>query len=134
MSKGEDIKQRLAIEFNILSQIAEEIKRELTVIQNLLGEVDIALSSIKKLYNLKGEEEILIPLAAGIYIRAKLEKQEKFIVPIGANIMLEKDYDDTMNFLSERKKELQQYLDRRTEELKNILSRLEEIRVGLSAR
>lgn len=132
MSTG-NVGQQLAAEYTMLAQLAEEIQKDIALLQNLLAELDSAITTVKHLKELSGEEEVLIPIASGVYAHGRVEKQTRFLVSIGSNILVERDPEATLKYLEERKKEVKEHLDKRTEDLNRVLARLEEIRRTVAA-
>lgn len=125
--------QQLAAEYTMLAQLAEEVQKDIALLQNLLAEIDSAITTVKHLKELTGEEEVLVPLAGGVYARGRVSKQRGFLVSIGSNIIVEKSPEDTLKYLEERKKEVKEHLEKRTEDLNKILARIEEIRRAVAA-
>jgi len=117
----------------MLAQLAEEIQKDIALLQNLLAEIDSAITTVKHLIGLTGEEEVLVPLASGVYARGRIGQQKGFLVSIGSNLIVEKSPEDTLKFLEERRKEVREHLEKRTEDLNRVLARLEEIRRAAAA-
>ena len=120
-------KERLAEEYGYLAQIAEELQKEITLTQSLVAEVDAAVLALKNINALEDAKEILVPVSSGVYIRANLKKQEKFLVAIARDIFVEKSFEEALDFLNKRKEELTQIIQRRIDDLNKIVSRIREI-------
>jgi prefoldin alpha subunit len=69
----------------------------------------------------------LVPVSSGIYIRANVKKQEKYLVAIARDILVEKTFDETLDFLNKRKEELNQLIEKRVNDLNKIALRIREI-------
>ncbi|PLJ77147.1 prefoldin subunit alpha [Infirmifilum sp. SLHALR2] len=121
----------LAEEYGLLTQLAEELQKEISLAQNLLVEVDATVATLKNISSLGDSREILIPISTGVYARAIINRQDKFLVSIGSNILVEKDLNDTLEFLKQRRDELQQLIERRVDELNKILQRLQQLQAAL---
>jgi len=121
----------LAEEYGLLTQLAEELQKEISLAQNLLVEVDATVATLKNISSLGDSREILIPISTGVYARAIINRQDKFLVSIGSNILVEKDLNDTLEFLKRRRDELQQLIERRVDELNKILQRLQQLQAAL---
>ncbi len=121
----------LAEEYSILAQLAEEMQKEITLAQNLLVEIDSTVTTLKNISSLGESREILIPISSGVYARAIINRQDKFLVAIGSNILVEKDLNDALEFLRQRREELQQLIDKRVSELNKILQRLQQLQAAL---
>lgn len=134
MSGRGESRERAAEEYAVLSQLAEEIQREISLAQSLLAEIDSTIITLKNVSTLEGTKEVLIPLSAGVYMRALVNKQERFLVNIGSNILVEKNLEETLDTLSKRREELAQLINRRVEELNNIIARAQQLRQLLTQR
>lgn len=134
MSSQSTVRERAAEEYMALSQLAEEIQREISLAQSLVAEIDSTIITLKNVGALESTKEVLIPLSAGVYMKALVNKQEKFLVNIGSNILVEKTLDETVETLNKRREELTQLINRRVEELNSILARAQQLRQVLTQR
>lgn len=134
MSLQSGARERAAEEYMALSQLAEEIQREISLAQSLVAEIDTTIATLKNVSTLEGSKEVLILLSAGVYMKALVNKQEKFLVNIGSNILVEKNLEETIETLNKRREELTQLINRRVEELNSILARAQQLRQVLSQR
>lgn len=133
-AQSQRTREQLTAEYSMLAQLAEEMQKEITLVQNLIAEIDTASGTLKHIGELEEEKEVLIPIASGIYARVTMKKQEKFLVSIGSNVLVEKTLEQTLDFLKNQREELQKHLSRRLEELNRIVARIEEIRKTLTGR
>ncbi|QOJ78227.1 prefoldin subunit alpha [Infirmifilum lucidum] len=121
----------LAEEYSLLAQLAEEMQKEITLAQNLLVEIDSTVITLKNISSLGESREVLIPISSGVYAKAVINRQDKFLVAIGSNILVEKDLNDTLEFLRQKREELQQLIDKRVNDLNKILQRLQQLQAAL---
>ncbi|MEM0093925.1 MAG: prefoldin subunit alpha [Thermofilum sp.] len=134
MSLQSSTRERAAEEYMALSQLAEEIQREISLAQSLAAEIESTIATLRNVSALEGAKEVLIPLSAGVYMKALVNKQEKFLVNIGSNILVEKNLEETIETLNKRREELTQLINRRVEELNSIIARAQQLRQVLSQR
>lgn len=127
-------REQLAAEYSMLAQLAEEMQKEIALVQNMIAEIDNASQTLKHIGELEDEKEILIPVSSNVYAKAKMKKQEKFLVLIGSNILVEKTLEETLEFMKKQREELQNLLNKRLEDLKKVAGRIEEIRRMLAGR
>lgn len=131
MSSQASSRERIAEEYSVLSQLAEEIQKEINLAQNLLEEVDATVITLKNISSLGESREILIPISSGVYAKALINRQDKFLVAIGSNILVEKDLNDALQFLQQRREELQKLIERRVEELNKVIQRIQQLQSAL---
>jgi len=128
MSTSQTQRERAAEEYAVLAQLAEEIQREISLAQSLIAEIDSTVITLKNIGLLEESKEVLVPLSAGVYVKAVISKQEKFLVNIGSNILVEKTLEEALSMLNQRREELAQLVSKRAEELNAIISRVQQLR------
>uniref|UniRef100_A0A7C1P1G9 Prefoldin subunit alpha n=1 Tax=Thermofilum pendens TaxID=2269 RepID=A0A7C1P1G9_THEPE len=134
MGTSQGQRERAAEEYAVLTQLAEEIQREISLAQSLITEIDSTVVTLKNIGLLEEAKEVLVPLSAGVYVKAIINKQEKFLVNIGSNILVEKTLEETLSMLNQRREELAQLVNKRVEELNAIISRAQQLRQVLVQR
>ena len=78
----------------------------------LLENRRIELMLIKaSLEDLNEGSELLIPLGAGIYAKAKLEDSKEFLVNVGSNVIVKKSEDEVKEMIDKEIKEIEKLLE-----------------------
>ncbi len=107
-------------------QMEAQVEQLQKVIQNIdaqLKEVEHTLNAIEEFSKLKGNEEVLIPLANGIFAPAKLLPATALKVNIGQDIMIDKSVDECVKMMQGQAVEIQRYKDEIIKELDKIALR-----------
>ncbi len=73
---------------------------------SVIREASFAIDSLKAIDN-KTNDETLVPIGLGTFVKTKLIPNQKLILNVGAGIAIEKDRNSTINFLESRLKEMQ---------------------------
>ena len=73
---------------------------------SVIREASFAIDSLKAIDD-KTNDETLVPIGLGTFVKTKLIPNQKLILNVGAGIAIEKDRNSTMNFLESRLKEMQ---------------------------
>lgn len=60
-----------------------------------------ATNAINAIKGLDKEQEILIPLGSGAFLKVRMLPDSKFVVNVGGGVAVEKDSDATINFLEQ---------------------------------
>ena len=126
MPNKEDEMRQLATEAQVHQQQMSAIASQLNGIQASLEEIANAIDTLNNVKAAK--EEVLIPIGAGTYMRAKNADVEHVLVNVGANIMGEKTIPEAIDFLERRMKTLnglQVRLQRAGDEVSKKLSDLD---------
>ena len=94
--------QKLQDELRSLIAQADQLRAQIDIvnatIQDLAASIEV-LDYIKKY----GEgKTVLVPIGAGNFIRAKIEKPDKVIMGVGGRLSVEVDIDDAKKMIEER--------------------------------
>ena len=73
---------------------------------SVIREASFGIDSLKAIDN-KTNDETLVPIGLGTFVKTKLIPNQKLILNVGAGIAIEKDRNSTINFLESRLKEMQ---------------------------
>ncbi len=84
----------------------EALNRQAEMVEGALMELRATTSALKALKDEKRENEILVQVGSGSYLRAKLDDTENVLVGIGGNLTVEKTIPDAVDTLDVRGKKL----------------------------
>jgi len=103
---SEEKAQQLLYQMQMLEGYFSELTQKEGTIISVIREASSAIDSLKVIDN-KTDDETLVPIGLGTFVKAKLIPKQKFILNIGAGIAIEKDQSYAINFLESRIKEMQ---------------------------
>ena len=83
-----------------------ELTQKEGAIISIIKEASSAINSLKSIDN-KTDDEMLVPMGLGTFVKTKLIPNQKFILNVGAGVAIEKDQNYAINFLESRLKEMQ---------------------------
>ena len=115
-------------ELQMLNMQAQAIGEQIERIDSGLMEIEYLKGNLDELKSAKENSEIFAPVSNGIFVKARLEKNNKLLVNVGNNIVVEKSVDDTKKLLDERIKEMSEMRDKMVEQMQKIEERL--IKIG----
>lgn len=127
MSESRTTKEHLAAEYGALAQLLEDVRRRVDILNTTLAEISAAKSALEEVSSLSEGEELLVPVGAGVFVRAKLAGKDKVLVTLGANIMVEKALEDTRKYLEEREQKVRDALQKSVADYQALVSRLRDI-------
>ena len=104
--------------------LSELTQKESTIV-SIIREASSAIQSLKIVDN-KTDNETLVPVGLGTFVKTKVVPNEKLILNIGAGIAVEKDKDSAINFLELRLKEMQVALQETSNQKQQISASLEQ--------
>lgn len=100
------------------------LQREETVMR-LLQEATNAVESIKVLAG-NVEYETLVPVGLGVYVKAKINPDQKMIINIGAGASVEQNKESAINYMESRIKELEMVLQQLASQRQEVSMKLEQ--------
>ena len=103
----------------------ETITRQATFTR-LIEEARLSSSAIQSITG-ESEVESLVPVGIGVYIRASLPPVKKLLVNVGAGVTIEKNREDTINYVESRIKEFEIALRQLANQKQQLEMRMEQI-------
>lgn len=106
------------------SYLNDLLQREETVMR-LLQEATNAVESMKVMTG-NVEHETLVPVGLGVYVKAKINPEQKMIVNIGAGASIEQNRESAINYMESRIKELELVLQQLSSQRHEVSMKLEQ--------
>ena len=107
IGKGEDELRQLAVEVQVLEQTAATLQERMHMVNAIITDLSISSLALEGIGKEKEGSEILVPIGASSYVRAKLGLIDKVIVGVGAGVSVEKSVDEAKEIVKQRLEELQ---------------------------
>src|SRR3989344_1243110 len=126
MSQKEEQKSKI-IEFQVLNQKVQQLQEHLQSINNNIQEHQILRNSLDELENIKENQDILIPLGQGIFVKGIIKNNNELITNVGLNIMVEKDVKETKDMVKVNILNLSKMLERTEEEMNRNIEELQKL-------
>jgi len=98
--------QEKYLQFQMLQQQIEKITEHVELLNQQNAELDISKNAVSKIGETPVDNEILAPVANGIFIKAKLADNQKLVVNVGAETTVERSVKEVVVLLEEQHKEL----------------------------
>lgn len=103
------------------------LSEQKSFVEMSLKEYEIAKTTLKAFENAKKGDEVMVPIGAGIMAKMFVGDPNSFVVNIGSDISVEKDFKGAMETLEKRKGDIEEGLNsinENLERLKNEYDRL----------
>jgi prefoldin alpha subunit len=111
-------------QYKIAYQV-EQLQKIIESIDAQLNEVVMIKESLENFNKLSGKEEILFPLANGIFASGKLVGERKLKMNVGNNVVVEKTVDEAMSLMQRQYDEINNYKQELLTQLDLLLNRLQ---------
>ncbi|MBU0460503.1 MAG: prefoldin subunit alpha [Nanoarchaeota archaeon] len=105
MTNEEQMKEKY-MQFQMIQQQLEQINQHLEMLNQQAAEIEISINAVKELGKTAIDNEILAPLANGIFIKAKLLDNQKLVVNVGSDTTVEKSVSEVVELLEEQQIEI----------------------------
>ena len=122
---SEEQAQQLLYQMQMMEGYLSELTQKEGTIMSIIREASSANQSLKTI-DTKTNNETLVPVGLGTFIKTKTVPNENLILNIGAGIAVEKDKDSAINFLELRLKEMQVALQETSNQKQQISASLEQ--------
>ncbi|MEO9307194.1 MAG: prefoldin subunit alpha [Nitrososphaera sp.] len=103
---SEEQAQALLQQMQSLEAYLNDLVQRETTVMRLVQEAVSAVDSVKGMSG-NVDVETLVPVGLGVYVKAKINPEQKMIVNIGAGAAIEQDKNSAINYLESRIKELE---------------------------
>lgn len=134
MAVSEQDARRMVAEYQEYQRSAEALQGQMEMVRNTLAACDSSINTIKALKEAaaNGNSESVIPVGSGCFVHAEIRDFSKVVVNVGSGANIEKDVDDALAFLVERKSKLESMIQDLNESLAKFLENMRAIESQLN--
>ena len=126
-------RENSAAEYALLTQIADELRRRIELLNAALGEMAAAKSALEEVEKLEKGEEILVPLGSGVYLKAMVADKQSALLALGADVVVERSFSEIKEYLDRREQQIREALQKSVNDYQVVVSRLRELERELRA-
>ena len=123
--------QKSLVQLRAYEGSARALQARLEIVNAALNEFSLASTTLEGVKTQKTDEDALIPVGGGSYVRVKLSDISKIVMGVGAGVAVEKPIEDSVNEIKERIADLDKARTSLQEQLSQALFRIEENREKL---
>jgi prefoldin alpha subunit len=123
--------QRSLVQLRVYEGSARALQARLEIVNAAMNEFSLASTTLEGVRTQKADEDALIPVGGGSYVRVKLSDISKIVMGVGAGVALEKPIEDSIKEIKERIADLDKARISLQEQLSQALIRIEENREKL---
>jgi prefoldin alpha subunit len=101
----------------------KQLQKVIESIDNQLLEINNTVDALKDFDKLKANDEILFPIASGIFAKAKLVDNKSLKINIGSNVAVEKNIKDTITMMEVQAKDIEKYKEEVLSQLQKFIEK-----------
>jgi prefoldin alpha subunit len=102
----EDQMKEKYMQFQMLQQQMEQMSQHLEMFNQQMQDLDISIGAVKDLGEAEENNELLAPIADGIFFKGKLSDNKKLVVNVGSNVTVERTIPEVVELLEQQKIEV----------------------------
>ena len=123
--------QKSLMQLRVYEGSARALQARLEIVNAALNEFSLASTTLEGVKTQKTDEDALIPVGGGSYVRVRLSDISKIVMGVGAGVAVEKPIEDSVIEIKERIADLDKVRTSLQEQLSQALFRIEEGREKL---
>jgi prefoldin alpha subunit len=117
--------QKSLVQLRVFEGSARALQARLEIVNAALNEFSLASTTLEGVKTQKSDEDALIPVGGGSYVRVKLSDISKIVMGVGAGVAVEKPIQDSINEIKERIADFDKARTSLQEQLNQALIRIE---------
>ncbi len=133
MTKEQDQQkaQQKYMELQMFDSQLKQIQQQVQSLESQAVEVEIVLNSLDELKKVSSGSEMLVPVANGIFAKAKLIDAENLIVNVGSNTAVTKKVDSTKDMMTSQILEIRSAQEQLSMQFNMILEKARQTEVEM---
>ena|SRR3989344_1024745 len=120
--------EQIYMEYQQLMQQMQLFDKQFQQLDAQGSEFLSVLETLSELPNAEDNNEILVPISSGIFVKAKLEEKNKVLVNVGGSVVSEKTVEDTRKLIESQLGEIENLRNQMMSNRQLIIARIEQIR------
>lgn len=116
--------KQMMIEAQLLNQQAERLQEYIENGEKQLEQIKAVLESLDAIKELKGDEEILVPVTNGIFLRATLKDKKALLINVGNSTVVEKTMAQTRKLIESQAEEIEQVMAQSNLQMQELMQKV----------
>ena len=114
-------------QMQVLDYQAKQLQKIIENIDAQLLEMHNTAQALKEFEKLQINDEILFPVANGIFAKGKLTDNKLLRINIGSDVIVEKSVADTITMMETQSKEIENYKIEIVSQLQSFMEKIDEL-------
>lgn len=126
LNKEEKLKEKYE-EYQLLVQQLQQLQENSSGLESHTFNLATLMENLISIKDVKVNQEALIPLGSGIFLKGSLKDNSAVVMNVGSNICVEKNLDEAQQVISQQLNEVNQFLGQLQEEVVKTTHRIQEL-------
>ena len=128
--KQKEIQQKY-VEYQVAEQQIKQMQQQMERLEAQTAEANSIEQSIADISKAKPGEEVLVPVSGGVFFKATMDDNHKFLVNVGGGVVVEKDIDGTKDLLKKQSDEIDKYKTQIAQQLAEHFMKFQQLELEL---
>ncbi len=115
------------MEMQYIDEQMKQTEQQIIKIDEQLNEVIVTKNALTEFGNTKTGTETLMPVSNGIFAKAEIKNNDKLLVNVGSNVVVEKSVEDTKKLMDNQLVELKNYKIKLMANMEKLSKQVKEI-------
>jgi prefoldin alpha subunit len=112
--------RQLMAQLEMVQRQMQRVDRRLSALEQAMAETQQALGAVRHLAESSGVQEVLLPIGAGVSVRARVDASARVVTPIGAGYATEGPAAEVAQALEERSRSIVQGFEQASAEAQEL--------------
>ena len=95
------------VKYQMLEQQLKQIQQQIKVIEQQIVEIETTKQALEEIGKVKVGEEMLVPVANGIFIKAEIKDNQNAILNVGSEVAVEKPLSKAKKLMHDQQEQVQ---------------------------
>ncbi|MFO7965990.1 MAG: prefoldin subunit alpha [Archaeoglobaceae archaeon] len=135
MAESEGKDQEVQEKYYYLQQLrndSETVQNRISEVENARNELDSTIESLEYFSSLDGQVEALMNLGGGVFAYVDVKDSRKMLCDVGGGVVMEKEVDDAVESLKERREKLKENISNLENTFNQIVNEAEKVQQELT--
>lgn len=133
MAEDESNMQAKYYEFQMINEQLKELAQQAQVLEEQINDLNTTMEALDVLEKTEEKTELLVPVSQGIFAKTTLKENDKLLVNVGANVVVDKNVKQTKEIIADRLKRMQEFNNQTVENMEALNSRAKELLAELQS-
>ena len=115
-------------QIQVLEYQIKQLQNIIESVDTQLLEINSTIDALKDFNKLKADDEILFPIASGIFAKGRLSDNKSLKINIGSNINVEKNVEDTILMMMSQAKDIESYKEEIEMQLQKFIDKMDGLK------
>lgn len=115
--------QKKYIEYQVVTERIKQLQQQMQTVEQQMVDMLATIQSIDEFSLLADSSEVLVPINNGIFAKAKLKKEDKLLINVGASVVIDKTPEQTKELIERQKMQLEEIRKKIIDMLKKLVDK-----------